>query len=134
MPLPIELILMRQLASHLRMPIFLVDGQGTLLFYNEPAEALIGRRFDEAGEMKLEVWSTIFHVTDENGAVVPREALPLFVALRERRPAHGIFRFTGLDGMSRMIELMAFPLEGQSGKDLGAVAAFWSVETGAETR
>ena len=53
MPLPIELILMRQLASHLRVPIFLVDGQGTLLFYNEPAEALLGRRFDEAGEMKM---------------------------------------------------------------------------------
>jgi len=134
MPLPIELILMRQLASHLRVPIFLVDGQGTLLFYNEPAEALLGRRFDEAGEMKMDVWSTIFRVTDENGACLPREALPLFVALRQRRPAHGIFCFTSLDGMPRRIEIMALPLEGQSGRDLGAVAAFWSVETGVKTR
>jgi PAS domain-containing protein len=127
-PLPIELILMRQLAGHLRIPIFLVNSQGTLLFYNEPAEALLGRRFDEAGEMKLEVWSTIFRVTDENGAPLPGEALPLVVALQERRPAHRIIRITGLDGMPRLIEVMAFPLEGQSSRDLGAVAAFWSIE------
>ena len=55
MPLSIELILMRQLASHLRIPIFLVHGRGTLLFCNEPAEALLGLRFDEAGEMKLDL-------------------------------------------------------------------------------
>ena len=54
------------------MPTFLVDGQGALLFSNAPAETLLGRRFDEAGEMKLDVWSTIFRVTDENGASLPQ--------------------------------------------------------------
>ena len=34
----IEMILVRQLASYLAMPIFIVDPQGTLVFYNEPAE------------------------------------------------------------------------------------------------
>jgi hypothetical protein len=42
----VELILMRQLASYLAMPILLFDPAGNLLFYNEPAEALVGRRFD----------------------------------------------------------------------------------------
>ena len=48
---PIELILMRQLASSLVMPIFLVDTSGTLVYYNEPAEQILGVRFDEIGEM-----------------------------------------------------------------------------------
>jgi hypothetical protein len=43
---PIEVILMRQLASYLAMPILLVDPAGTLLFYNEPAERLLGRRYN----------------------------------------------------------------------------------------
>ena len=56
----IELILMRQLASSLAMPIFLVDASGNLLFYNEPAEQLLGSRFDETGEMSMKEWSSLF--------------------------------------------------------------------------
>jgi len=41
-PNEIELILMKQVASYLATPIFLVDRAGTLLYYNEPAEALLG--------------------------------------------------------------------------------------------
>ncbi len=128
MPLPIELILMRQLAAHLRMPVFLVDGRGTLLFYNEPAEALLGRRFSEAGAMNLKTWSTVLHATDERGRPLPREALPLVVALRTRRPAQRIIHITGLDGAKRTIEVTALPLEGLSGRGLGAVAAFQNIE------
>src|SRR4029453_4991519 len=54
---PIELILARQLATHLAMPIFLVDADGTLVFFNEPAERILGRRFDETGEMPAAAWS-----------------------------------------------------------------------------
>jgi hypothetical protein len=46
---PIQIILTRQLAGYLSVPLFLVDPKGDLLFYNEPAEALLGRRFDETG-------------------------------------------------------------------------------------
>ena len=125
---PIEVILMRQLASYLSIPTFVVDAEGTLLFYNEPAELLLGRRFDEAGEMGLEVWSTTFLPTDEDGSPLPPEALPLTIALRERRPTHRTIGFTGLDGVSKHIELTAFPLEGQGGRHLGAVAMFWVAE------
>jgi len=47
----IEVILSRHLASCLAMPIFIVDPVGNLLFYNEPAELILGRRFEETGEM-----------------------------------------------------------------------------------
>ena len=40
----IEVILSRQLFSYLMIPIFLVDPEGSLLFYNEPAETILGRR------------------------------------------------------------------------------------------
>jgi len=46
-----EVILMRQLASYLAMPIVVIASDGTLIYYNEPAAALVGRRFDETGEM-----------------------------------------------------------------------------------
>ena len=32
----IEVILARQLASYLALPVFIVDLEGTLLFYNDP--------------------------------------------------------------------------------------------------
>lgn len=123
----VEVILMRQLASYLAMPIFLVDPAGNLLFYNEPAEALLGRRFDETGEMPLEEWSTIFTPTVEDGSPLPPEALPLVIALQKHRAAHRVFCIRGLDGISRRIEATAFPLEGQGGRHLGAVAIFWEV-------
>ena len=55
---PIQIILARQLAGYLSVPVFLVDQKGNLLFYNEPAEAILGRRFEETGAMPAEVWST----------------------------------------------------------------------------
>jgi PAS domain-containing protein len=123
----IEVILMRQLASYLAMPIFLVDPGGNLLFYNEPAEALLGHRYEETGEMPLAEWAQIFQATSADGSPLPPEALPLVIALQQHRAAHLAFQIRGLDDVHRMIEATAFPLEGQGGRHLGAVAIFWEV-------
>jgi len=120
---------MRQLASYLAMPVLLVDAEGSIVYYNEPAEALVGRRFDEAGALPKEVWSTVFRIRDEHGAPIPADSLPLMIALRDRLPVHRRLQMTGLDGVSRSIESTAFPLEGQGGRYLGAVAIFWSVNS-----
>jgi PAS domain-containing protein len=125
---PIELILMRQCASHLATPVWLMGPDGNLLFYNEPAEPILGRRFDEAGEMTGEVLSTMFQTTTEDGSPLEAEDLPINIALRERRPAHLWMRIQGLDGVWRRIEVTAFPLEGQGGRHLGAVAIFWEAD------
>lgn len=122
------MILTRQLASYLAIPIFLVDTAGTLVFYNEPAELLLGRRFDETGEMPVEEWSIMFTPVDEHGTPIPPDGLPLVIALAERRPAHRRFFIHGLDRARRQIELTAFPLIGQAERYLGAVALFWEVE------
>jgi PAS domain-containing protein len=123
----IEVILARQLASYLAMPIFIVDPQGTLVFYNEPAEAILGCRFEETGEMRAGEWSTIFNPVDEKGTPLPPEALPLVIAYTELRPAHRRFSIRGLDNVLRHIEATAFPLIGQSERYLGAIAIFWEV-------
>lgn len=125
---PIELILMRQLAGSLAMPIFVVDPAGDLLFYNEPAEELLGRRFDEAGPMPAAEWSTVFSQRDEDGSPIPPDGLPLMIALRERRPAHRTFWITGHDAVARRVGVTAFPLEAVDAGHVGAVAVFWQAE------
>jgi PAS domain S-box-containing protein len=124
----IETILTRQLASYLSMPIFIVDSSGTLLFYNESAEAILGQRFEETGEMPASEWSTAFTPTDKEGASVSPNRLPLMIALTEHRPAHDDLWIRGRDGVPRHIEVTAFPLIGQSDRSLGAVAIFWEVK------
>jgi hypothetical protein len=121
----VELILMRQVASYLAMPIFLVDPAGTLLYYNEPAESLLGKRYDETGEMPLKEWGTVWQPTDRNGVPLAPEELPLAIAVQHGRPAHGQISITGLDGVARQLSITAFPLVGQSNRNLGAVAIFW---------
>ena len=87
----IEIILNRQLADCLSMPVFITDTKGNLIFYNEPAEQILGTRFEDAGEMKVETWSTIFKQQDENGNLLPPESLPLARTLRDQYPYHKTF-------------------------------------------
>ena len=124
----VELILLRQWASYLTIPIFVVDAAGDLIFYNEPAEALLGRRFDDQGPLPLAEIADVFVTTALDGSPIAAEELPIGIALLERRPAHGRVRFIGYDGVPRTIEVTAFPVEGQGARFLGAVAMFW--ETG----
>jgi PAS domain S-box-containing protein len=121
----IEVILSRQLASYLATPIFIVDTAGNLIYYNEPAEAILGLRFGETGEMTASEWSTIFIPRDSEGTPVLPESLPLLIAVTEHQAAHRDFWIHGLDGTRRHIEVAAFPLIGQAGRNLGALAVFW---------
>jgi PAS domain-containing protein len=122
---PIEVILTRQLASTLAMPVFLVDPEGTLVFYNEPAERVLGMRFEETGEMPAGEWSTLWAPTEDDGRPLAPERLPLMIAVAERRPAHGEFWIRGLDGARRHIEATAFPLMRLTDQVVGAVVLFW---------
>jgi PAS domain-containing protein len=125
----IEVILTRQLASYLAVPVLIVDPAGTLLYFNEPAEAILDRRFDETGEMPAAEWSTIFVPTDETGEPLPPGALPLLTAIAENRPVHRRMRICGLDRVTRHVEVTTFPLVGMAGRCLGAVALFWEAST-----
>ena len=124
--LPIELILLRQVASYLDLPVFLINAEGDLVYFNEPAEPLLGLRFDEVGELSMADWLARFRPGDESGRALAEEAVPLVVALREARAVHARLTIAGLDGVRRAIDTTSVPLRGQGGDPLGAVALFWS--------
>ena len=119
------LILAREFASKLATPMFIADADGDLVFYNEPAEAILGRTFGEAGEMNAESWRSMFSLEHLDGTPMPLEENPAGIALLERRPAHATFRMTGLDGRQRTISVTGLPLFAHVEELVGVVALFW---------
>jgi len=124
---PIELILIKHWASYVTIPILIADAAGTLIFYNQPAEAILGRSFDEAGEINATDLEKVFVTQDLDGSPLPSEELPLVRSLVERVPSHRTIRIRALDGPWRTIDVTALPIIGQGDRQLGAFAAFWEV-------
>ena len=122
---PVELILARQLASQLAVPVLLVDANGGTLFFNEPAEAIFARRFDEIEALGFEERTTAFAPRRSDGQPMPATELPGMVAMRDRRPAHAALYIHGFDGVLRPVEATAVPLESASGRVLGALVVLW---------
>jgi len=125
---PVELILLRQLASYLTTPIFVVDAEARLVYYNEAAEALLGRRFEDTDEMARDTWLAAFAPREPDGRPLDEATNPLTAALAQRREQHRTLTIRSLAGDERLIEATALPLEGQAGRLLGAVAIFWPAE------
>ncbi len=121
----IEIILNRQLADCLSIPVFITDTAGNLIFYNEPAEEVLGRRFEETGEIPVEVWSTIYKPIDVDGKTIPPDDLPLVKTQRDCSPHHKTFWIESLKGKAAKISITSYPISGRTGKFLGAVAIFW---------
>jgi PAS domain-containing protein len=119
------LIIARDFASRLSTPVFLVDVQGMVIYYNEGAERVLARRFVEGTGMSADEWSTVFEPSHEDGRRMELSEIPLGVAILERRPDHGIVRIKGIDGVQRRIEVTAFPLFAHADECLGAIAIFW---------
>jgi PAS domain S-box-containing protein len=126
--MPVELILFRQLATSLAVPVVLVDAAGDIVFLNEAAERVLGVRLEELDALPFDTWTTAFRPRDSAGGSVAAEELPLVKAVTERRPAHGPLVIYGADGVERTIEVTAFPLEGGRGRLLGGVAMFWETD------
>jgi PAS domain-containing protein len=124
----IEIILNRQLADCLSIPVFITDTSGNLIFYNEPAEQVLGKRFEETGEMPVEEWATIFKPLDDNGNPLPPEELPLVKTLKDEFPYHKSFKIESLKGQLQNISVTSYPIISRSGKFIGAVAIFWKVK------
>ncbi len=125
MSYPIEIILNRQLADCLAIPVFITDTKGNLLFYNEPAEDILGKRYKDTGEMPVEEWGTIFNTKDENGDPLPPEELPLVMTLANQLPYFKTFWIESLKGISEKISVSSYPIIGRAGIFHGAVAIFW---------
>src|SRR4051812_28667610 len=123
----VELILARNLITAVELAAFLVDPDGVVVFFNDAAGDLIGRRFEEVGRLDREEWSSQFGPFDEFGQLVPTDSLPLTVALREGLPAIGTFHIRVRDEELIEVEVSALPLLTTQGFQ-GALVVFWRSE------
>jgi PAS domain-containing protein len=121
---PLELILARNLLSSLSTPAFLADTNNDIVFYNEAAGTLLGRRFEESGPMSALAWLHDFGPLDESDAPIPFEEQPVTVALRANRAAHARHRIRSLSGAVHDVEVSGMPIIGAGGFH-GAMVFFW---------
>lgn len=124
----IEIILNRQLADCLSIPVFITDREGNLIYYNEPAEQIFGKRYDDTGEMPVSVWATIFKPVDEKGNVLSPDDLPLVKTLKNCKPYHKTFYIESMNGKIEKIAVTSYPILGRPSRFLGAVALFWEAK------
>jgi PAS domain-containing protein len=124
-PKEIEMILTRHLASCLAIPIFIVDPSGALVFFNESAEPILGRRFADCGELPIHEWASAFTPVEPEGASPSPGGRPLTDVLLNRRPAQLGLWMHRPDGARHSIEITTFPIIGQADRHLGAVAVIW---------
>ena len=124
------LILAREFASKLAMPMLVSDADGNLVFFNEPAGRVLGRSFGEVGELPASRWAELFETEELDGTPVPLERMPAGIALTEVRPAHHRFVIRGLDAVRRVISVTAFPLLAHTDDLVGVVAIFWEEAPG----
>jgi PAS domain-containing protein len=121
---PHQLILARNLLSSLSTPAFLASRTNDIVYYNEAAGTLLGRRFEESGPMSAEKWLSDFGPLDERGEPIPLEQQPITIALRANRPAHAHHRIRTLSGAEHVVEVSGVPVIGADGFH-GAMVFFW---------
>jgi PAS domain-containing protein len=121
---PLELILARNLLSALSTAAFLANQAGEIVFYNEAAAVLLGRRFEDRGTMSAQEWVEEFGPIDDDGRPIPIEQQPLTAALRRNRPAHTRHRIRSFAGGEHMVEVSGLPVIGADGFQ-GAMVFFW---------
>jgi len=121
----VEMILIRQLAGYLFVPVILVDTTGTVIFYNEPAEQILGVRFEETGRIDPEEADRLIQLSDDPATATEETRRPLVTALQQRRPTHARrWLLRRGDRVRLQVELTAFPVIDQDDRLLGAVAMF----------
>ena len=121
---PLELILARNLLSTLSTAAFLVNQPGDIVFYNEAAGMLLGRRFEEKGAMSAQDWVDAFGPIDDDGNPIPIEQQPMTAALRRNRAGHYRHRIRSLTGVEHVVEVSGLPVMGADGFQ-GAMVFFW---------
>lgn len=109
------------------MPILIVDTEGTLIFYNEPAEVILDQRFEETGEMSADEWTGLFAVADEARNPIAPEDRPMTMALSERKPVSRTVWMRCGHREWRHVNITAFPLIGEGRQFLGAQMIFWEI-------
>jgi PAS domain-containing protein len=125
----LPLILARELASNLATPMFLLDSEGTLVFFNDAAALLLGKTHAEVGEISSLEFGESLRVSTLDGEPLRRRDTPSGIAFFQHRPAHLRVLATTYDGVRRAYEATSYPLLGATGEMHGVVAVFWPDES-----
>jgi PAS domain-containing protein len=123
---PLELILARNLLASISTPALLVGEEGQLLFFNEAASAMLGRRFEETGTLTSAQWTAAFGPFRDDGVPIPYDDIPATIAVRHQRAFHGTYRIRAAGGHHADVEASTIPIVGPGGSS-GAVVIFWPV-------
>ncbi|MGA3146457.1 MAG: PAS domain-containing protein [Acidimicrobiales bacterium] len=124
-PKSLPLILARELASNLATPMFLLDAEGILVYFNDAAARLLGKQFADLGEIPSGEFGDALQMTFPDGQPLPLNESPAGIAFFERRPAHKKLMATSYDGVRRQYEVTAYPLFGTEGEMHGVISVFW---------
>ena len=119
-PKNLILILAREFASKLAIPMVMIDADANVVFFNEPAEELLGTSFAEAAQLSEPEWERLMRACDLDGNPLSLAQMPVGVALHEMRPVHLSFTLN-----ERLVDATAFPLLASRTELVGAVALFW---------
>ena len=121
----LPLILARELAANLATPMFLIDADGMLVYFNEAAELMLGRSFGEVGPMSANEFGSALQLAELDGTPMRRRDSPAGVAFLRREPSHRSVLATSLDGTRRPFEVTAYPLFAKVGEMHGVLTVFW---------
>lgn len=122
---PLEMILARNLLTALSTPALLMDVAGRIIFFNEAAAELVGRRFEETGPMSHEDWRAAVGPFDEHGELIPYSDLPLTEALRAGEAAHTRHFLRPAHGERCEFNVSGLPIVATGGGFRGAMIFFW---------
>lgn len=121
----LQLILARELAANLATPMFLIDEEGMLVYFNEAAELMLGRTFADVGPMTADEFGARLQLSDLDGTPMRRRDSPAGVAFIQGKPSHRTVFATSFDGTRIRVEATAYPLFGKVGEMHGVLTVFW---------
>jgi PAS domain S-box-containing protein len=121
----LPLILARELAANLATPMFLIDASGTLVFFNEAAELMLGKTYAELGAITANEFGASLQLAELDGSPMRRRDSPAGRAFFQHEPAHRTVLATTFDGTRRPFEVTAYPLFARAGEMHGVLTVFW---------
>jgi PAS domain-containing protein len=128
-PRSLPLILAREFAANLATPMFLLDASGTLVYYNEAAELMLGRTHAELGPVTANEFGAMLQLANLDGSPLRRRDSPAGVAFINREPSHRTLLATTLDGRQDAFECTAYPLFATTEEMHGVLAVFWKAKS-----
>jgi hypothetical protein len=119
------IILVKQLADSVYIPIFVVAPNGIVTFFNEPAELIIEKRFEETGPIDLQKWCSLLDPRDSKGNKIPLEQLPISITLEKHIPDNNDFWIKKRGEENSHVYITCFPIIDKSNVFIGAICMFW---------